>query len=378
MPTTLDRLGGSGLAYPSTMVAGVSPILDEVLLWMLQLDPKRRPQSAAAVLKRIDAYYRPAPQTPTSSAGATIGCAAALIIVALLVAAGIFGSRGASGDAATSQGAPGSVKTGRVVFTSSRTGTYDLYVADSPTAPPHPIAALPGDEFAPVWSSDGQQIVYVRLLDGNYDIYRVAADGTGNLPVAASPATEATPAWSPDGQRIAFSSNRSGDQELYTVSADGTGDWTPLTTNRGTDWCPIWVDDDQIIYISQRGQSWGIYKINPADGTEALVYPGDGEIFTLAIAPDGGHLAFGMKDRAENIDIYTVTINGKDRKQLTNNPAEDSYPSWSPDGSQITFQSKRDNTGLPNAAQLYVVNADGSGEVRVSQDSIDDRQPAWR
>jgi Tol biopolymer transport system component len=366
MPTTMERLAGVRLERPSDLVPGVSPILDEMLLWLLQLDPARRPSSAAAARAWMNRRYRPV--APPKASGAGLGWAAAIMAIALFVTIWFFGSRPASGNA----------DPGRVVFTSSRTGTYELYVADGAEALPSPLAALPGDEFAPTWSSDGERVAYVRLLDGNHDIYRVNVDGTENLPVAASPATEATPAWSPDGQRVAFSSNHSGNFEIYTVAADGVGGWEPVGHHPGVDRSPVWTSDGQIISIAQREQGWGLYQHSLADHSETLIYQGTGEIFTLARAHDGKHLAFAMRDATGNADIYTVASDGQGLQRLTTDPAEDAYPSWSPDGSRLIFQSKRDNTGIANAAQLYMVNADGTGEARVSQGSDDDRQPAWR
>jgi TolB protein len=331
------------LLRPSALVSNVSPVLDELLVWLLQIDPGRRPRSAAAARAWIDQHYRSDPQPQARSLGVALSIAA--VVCVLIAVVWIFGSRAAGG----------SPNPGQVVFTSSRTGSYELYVAAGPNAPPAQIAALPGDAFAPAWSPDGQQIVYVRLLDENHDIYRVNVDGTENQPVAASLSTEATPAWAPDGQRIAFSSDHTGDYELYTVATNGAGGWTPLTARPGVDRSPVWIDDGQLLYIAQRGQAWGLYRLTLADSTDALVYLGAGELTTLARSPDGGRLAFAMRDQTDNIDIYTIAINGTDLKRLTTDPAEDSYPSWSPDGAQLTFQTKRDDTGIPNAAQLYII-----------------------
>lgn len=66
-------------------------------------------------------------------------------------------------------------------------------------------------------------------------------------------------------------------------------------------------------------------------------------------------------DRDGNREIYTMSADGSNQVNLTNNPAEDFDPVWSPDGSQIAFVSNRDNE---NPGQfIYVMKADGS-EVR--------------
>ena len=59
---------------------------------------------------------------------------------------------------------------------------------------------------------------------------------------------------------------------------------------------------------------------------------------------------------------------GSDVRRLTNNPAIDSTPTWSPTGTQIAFTSER--TGTP---QIYVIGADGAGLRRISSESYADR-----
>ena len=69
-----------------------------------------------------------------------------------------------------------------------------------------------------------------------------------------------------------------------------------------------------------------------------------------AISPDGKTIAFSYKG-----DLYTVPVSGGTAKQLTSNPAYDSNPVWSPDGSKIAFVSDREGGAL----NLFVISRDG-------------------
>src|SRR5207248_1981572 len=74
--------------------------------------------------------------------------------------------------------------------------------------------------------------------------------------------------------------------------------------------------------------------------------------------------------------IYTMNADGSNQVNLTKNPANDSTPVWSPDGTRIAFES--DRSGLQN---IYVMNADGSNVVKITKNDggIDFRvfDPAW-
>jgi TolB protein len=80
-----------------------------------------------------------------------------------------------------------------------------------------------------------------------------------------------------------------------------------------------------------------------------------------------------MSARDGNPEIYVMNVDGSNLRRLTNHPAEDGSPTWSPSGSQIAFTSGR--TGKP---QIYIMNAaDGSGLQRVTVDESEADRPTW-
>ena len=67
-----------------------------------------------------------------------------------------------------------------------------------------------------------------------------------------------------------------------------------------------------------------------------------------------------------------MNADGSNQQRLTNGPAADNQPAWSPDGRQIAFASNRDGFGA-----IYVMNPDGSSQTRLTERPINARDPHW-
>jgi TolB protein len=76
--------------------------------------------------------------------------------------------------------------------------------------------------------------------------------------------------------------------------------------------------------------------------------------------------------RDGNDEIYVMNADGSGQKRLTNNPAKDVMPHWSPDGKEIIFVSVRDGN-----AEIYIMYADGNGQMRLTNNPAIDREPRW-
>ncbi len=95
-----------------------------------------------------------------------------------------------------------------------------------------------------------------------------------------------------------------------------------------------------------------------------------------AFPGEPGPLAF-VSDRDGNYEIYSQNLDGSGLVNLTNDPGTDQSPAWSADGRRLAFASFRSDDGRQT---IYVMNADGSEQTRVSPESAglsDDATPAW-
>src|SRR5207249_1602656 len=112
----------------------------------------------------------------------------------------------------------------------------------------------------------------------------------------------------------------------------------------------------------------GVTATSVSDNSKSVM----ARVTITAVAAAGQIAFYSPSDNGGVGDIYVMNADGSGQVNLTNNPAEDDGPVWSPDGTKILFHTNRD--GNP---EVYVMNADGSGQVNLTNNPATDDQPAW-
>lgn len=223
-------------------------------------------------------------------------------------------------------------------------------------------------EGNPAWSPDGTRIAYSRQVGRFSDIWVMNADGSEPRKLTDTPeASEDEPAWSPAGDRIAFTSGEvHGD--VFVMDAAG-GEPINLTESPDrNEVSPAWSPDGTRIAFN----AGDIHVVDVDGGRETNLTAGTDILTAFPVfTPDGGQVAFfGQAPNTETGRLWSVSADGSGAAPLAHSPRLDSGPVFSPDGTLIAF------AGVERGPGIYVMNADGSRQVRLTK-VVNDQAPAW-
>jgi Tol biopolymer transport system component len=191
-----------------------------------------------------------------------------------------------------------------------------------------------------------------------------------------------------------------GPSYVYVVNPDGTGEHELFGDGRdpedehvnaeavgeGYDWSPDGARLAFSDYAPESGAApnWKVFVMDPDGVGRVQVTEGPGLDSDPAWSPDGSRLAFARSLSPEPeagcwgsqlcpSDIYTTSLDGTAVVRLTEHPADDSQPDWSPDGTSVVFKSTRDDP----SGEIYVMRADGTGVTRLTTDPGFQSTPVW-
>jgi len=233
----------------------------------------------------------------------------------------------------------------KIVFSSARSGSYELWTCDSNGRNPVELTSLGGPPAgSPRWSPDSRWIAFDAPKAGKADIFVIGAEG--GVPRLLTPETSnnVRPSWSTDGRWIYFSSNRSGEWQVWKAPAQGGG--AVQVTRRGG-YEAFESPDGRFVYYSKEFQSTGIWKVAVGGGEETQVLEkAETAIFAMA---RGGICFFDWKDALHPVMQFYSVLNQRSTvlyefPRGTNLDTGNTGISVCPDGQWILY-TQIDQTG---------------------------------
>lgn len=217
------------------------------------------------------------------------------------------------------------------------------------------------------------------VFQSEQDLFIMDGDGTDRHAVGGI-CEGFEPSWRPSTQQIAFihRCGPTGTFEVSAIRANGTGLQELLATDTDESG-PNWSNDGRLTLTSDTVGNRDVFVMN-ADGsglTNITNHPATDAY--PAFSPDGTEIAF-ISDRNGNFDLYVMNADGTDVRELTSNPADDGTggggwgggPSWSPNGRLIAFESDRSGN-----LEIYTLNLRTGAVSRITRHSGIDVNPAF-
>ena len=224
--------------------------------------------------------------------------------------------------------------------------------------------------------SEEGDLLYVR---GDFLFPRTTAiwvDRLGEETPALPPGRYQAPSVSPDGSRVALMLRDEGMGDLYVYDL-ATGTPNRLTFDQQGGSGPIWSRDGKTLFFG-RGQSGVGDRLfsKPADGTGALESLTEVEFWASSVSPEGDRiLGVTPQNRETGWDIALVEVgSGNPPQPVVASAARESFPSFSPDGKWIVYQS--DESGEDQVYVQPFPNV-GGGKWQVSPSSGSGATPVW-
>ncbi len=318
-----------------------------------------------------------------------------------------------------------------IAFDSNRAGSYDVWLVSPDGGVPTQLTFHSAADILSSWSPDGKWILFDSDRDGETNCYAVPVGGGTERRLTRHGGS--FPVLTPDGKTLVFTSGTtarnirdykgSGNWDLYTVPFAG-GIEKRLTTWEGNDMYPfVSPDGATVYYASEHDARYQMWKVALAGGEPSatidlrgiditnpcLAWDGKTVAFEndyrLAVVPvEGGSpttiavqirsdvkgyskhkrtLTAGAKDPdlsrdgkwiafSLGGDLWVMPAGGGAAKRLTEGPATDEWPRFSPDGNEIAYFSNASGN-----ADIYLIPSEGGSPTQMTTDPKDDFYHSW-
>jgi len=249
----------------------------------------------------------------------------------------------------------------RIAFWSNREPNPGIYTMRADGSDQRLAVSAPATN--PRWTPEGKLTYQVTSTD-RPGLFEVNFDGTSARLITTFGATHI---WSPDMSRLAYSYRPGGERGIYVSDAGNLNQETFVALGRNPTWS---FDGTRLAYDKSEG---GVLVYDFTNGTETQLtrhgyYP--------RWSPVDERILFHSREFGD-ADVFVVNAQTSDQQRLTTvSPGDEAYADWSHDGTMIVFESQgRDGFGGEN--EIYIMSTDGGNQRNLTQHTRDDNSPVW-
>ena len=202
------------------------------------------------------------------------------------------------------------------------------------------------------------RILITNITGGAYHFSSIKPDGTDFKDVLVDSVSKYDVEYSPDGTQIAYVQSISSIPQVFIANADGSSPHQ-VTTSTGIKYTPSWSPDGTKLLYSQAVSSQvHIFRSN-TDGSNETEITSTGVYYNPVYSPDATKI-IATFDSTDD-EIYIMDADGSNVVNLTNNSVEDRKASWSPDGTKIVYSS-----GVSGFFEIFTMSPNGSNKTQLT------------
>jgi len=279
------------------------------------------------------------------------------------------------------EGTPKGGGLGQIAFVSERAGLPQIFLVNIDGSGLVQVTSQNEGACQPEWSPDGTSMAFISPCDGNKERYDGASifvltmeSGSTDL-VSTLGSGDYDPAWSPDGSQLAFTSLQTGRPQIFIYDFK-TGEARRLMNRTMVNYMPIWSPDgNQIVFVTPNPDNNlpTLFIVDSAGQENPQTILGNAyrETFRPDWSPEGdliifelageGQLGSRLLPNRENVTINTPL-------EIIENPG------FSPDAEWLVCNGSMEIPGH----DIFLMLPTGESLLRLTDNSADDYQPAWR
>lgn len=230
------------------------------------------------------------------------------------------------------------------------------------------LALLCGIALAAGGQLHSTELAFVSSGTGSADIYLVDAERLVTSRLTHQAMAKQSPVWSPTGEHLVFYGRAwRGETEDGLYLTDAAGRELRRLYAGTSSYLPAWSPDgSQLAFV---GGSYNLYVADVASGSVHRITRKSSTIAFPAWSPDGSRLAFMVVLGADD-GLYVINADGSGERRLTNDPANN--PVWSPDGRSIAFTG-----AYTGNSEVYVLDVESGDYHNVTNNPAYDVDPVW-
>ncbi len=249
---------------------------------------------------------------------------------------------------------------GKIVFTSNRNGNADVYIINADGTGEKQLTDDDSYDDQPVLSPDGSMVVYISGYKSNNDVWLVESGGGGKERVAKTDAMEYDPSFSPDGESVIFT-RVDGDSKKIVSRDLSSGAEEELADG----YMARMSSDGALVYVNEESGNEELYikGANLTNSAKSDTFP--------SFSPDGSQIIFTSR-REGDYDTYIMDRDGSSCKALLSSENDEGRAVISPDGEYIAVSVEESD-----GTEVIIYDFNGNFVRKLTDNEYTDYEPHW-